>query len=346
MNYPNRLHYDEAFAAQSVFGRLVAPQSFAVCSTQGHGSLPSVQGEIPGSHMLFGGDEWWFFGPRLEPGDITSVTRMVFDFREATTRFAGPTVFQRGDTTYVNQRGEPLAIQRSTSIRFIVENARRLGFMMENTEYPRWSAEQLEALEVERLDYYGTFHDHVLRTFADVGEVGSALPRRPMGPHSVRTLATEWRAFIDSVWGATEPDAVGETPVDQGWLEEMKFDLEKAAIDPALADGLYAGQSKGHANAGGASVLAIPRAYGYGASMGAWVLDYVAAWAGEHGLVAHSDVQYRSPAFEGDATYLDATITAKGLGADGVGRVDLDVVMSNQLGQVLAKGPATVRYSR
>src|SRR5439155_27008967 len=27
---PNRLHYDEKFAAESVFGRLVAPQSFAV----------------------------------------------------------------------------------------------------------------------------------------------------------------------------------------------------------------------------------------------------------------------------------------------------------------------------
>ena len=49
----------------------------------------------------------------------------------------------------------------------------------------------------------------------------------------------------------------------------------------------------------------MPKAYGYGASMGAWVLDYVASWAGEYGLITHSNIQYRSPAFEGDVTFLD-----------------------------------------
>jgi len=31
MNYPNRLHFEEDFAAESEFGRIVASQSFAVC---------------------------------------------------------------------------------------------------------------------------------------------------------------------------------------------------------------------------------------------------------------------------------------------------------------------------
>ena len=31
----------------------------------GHGSMPSVFGKIPGTHMIFGGDEWWFYGPRV-----------------------------------------------------------------------------------------------------------------------------------------------------------------------------------------------------------------------------------------------------------------------------------------
>ena len=29
--------------------------------------------------------------------------------------------------------------------------------------------------------------------------------------------------------------------------------------------------------------IGMPRAYGYGASMGAWVLDYLTNWAGEWG---------------------------------------------------------------
>ncbi len=344
MNYPNRLHYDEDFAAESEFGRIVGPQSFAVCCIYGHGALPAVQGRIPGCHMLFGGDEWWFFGPRIEPGDQIRATRMTFDYKVADTRFAGPTVFQRGDTNYFNQRGEPVAIQRSTAIRFLVENARRLGFMDTQAEDYEWTDEELESIERERLDYYRTFEDHVLKTGAEVG-VGD-LPRRPIGPHTVRTLATEWRSFIFTIWGASRPDDFGDKTLDAGWLPEMTPDFEKAKIDPALADGLYAGQAKGHANAALAKTIAMPKAYGYGASMGAWVLDYVAAWAGEYGFITHSNIQYRSPAFEGDVTFLDGRVLQTRPGPGGSTYADLEVTMTNQRGVVLAKGPVEVRFSR
>jgi hypothetical protein len=57
MQNANPLYYDEAYAAESRFGRLVAPQSFGVAVDVGHGATPAIQGTIPGSHMLFGGDE-------------------------------------------------------------------------------------------------------------------------------------------------------------------------------------------------------------------------------------------------------------------------------------------------
>ncbi len=344
MQYPNRLHFDEVFAADSEYGRLIAPQSFTVCTTHGHGALAANQGKIPGFHMLFGGDEWWFFGPQIEPGDHMQTTRMAFDYRVANTRFAGPTCFQRGDTHYFNQRGEPVAVQRSTSIRFLVENARRLGFMSTIADDYEWTPEELEAVDRERIDYYLSFHEHVRRTGAEV-EL-SDLPRRPIGPHTVRTLATEWRAYPFTIWGATRPDDYGEATPDAGWLPEMTPDFEKARIDPAAADGLYAGQAKGHANAEEGGFISMPKAYGYGASMGAWVLDYVGAWAGEYGYITHSNIQYRSPAFEGDVTFLDARVTQKRPGADGRTYADLDVKMTNQGGMVLAKGPVEVRFDR
>ena len=43
-----------------------------------------------------------------------------------------------------------------------------------------------------------------------------------------------------------------------------------------LADGLYRGPSRGHTDDEHAQLIGLPRAYGYGASMGAWVLDYAA----------------------------------------------------------------------
>jgi hypothetical protein len=126
----------------------------------------------------------------------------------------------------------------------------------------------------------------------------------------------------------------------------MTPDLEKARIDPAAADGLYAGQAKAHADGAKGGTIGMPKAYGYGASMGAWVLDYVAAWAGEYGYITHSNIQYRSPAFEGDATFLDGKVTGTRTGRDGRTRADLVVTMTNQRGVVLAKGPVEVRFDR
>ena len=40
--------------------------------------------------MLFGGDEWWMYGPRIEPGDTIRHERMLFDYKVTETKFAGP----------------------------------------------------------------------------------------------------------------------------------------------------------------------------------------------------------------------------------------------------------------
>ena len=69
----------------------------------------------------------------------------------------------------------------------------------------------------------------------------------------------------------------------------MTSDQEKGKIDPAQVDGLYKGPSRGHTIDRYAKTIGVPRAYGYGASMGAWVLDYVANWAGETGFISHSN---------------------------------------------------------
>ena len=59
--------------------------------------------------------------------------------------------------------------------------------------------------------------------------------------------------------------------------------------NPELTDGAYFGPSRGHLfPALGASRRHAAR-YGYGASMGAWILDYLAGWAGEWGQVVHSN---------------------------------------------------------
>jgi hypothetical protein len=82
----------------------------------------------------------------------------------------------------------------------------------------------------------------------------------------------------------------------------------------------------------------MPRGYGYGASMGAWITDYLAGWAGEWGMVRHSVANYRGPAFTGDITIMTGEIVDKFVDDKGRHMVQAKVRMESQLGTVLATG--------
>jgi acyl dehydratase len=342
MQNPNPLYISKQFAAESALGEFVAPQSFTICCDVGHGAQPSIQGTIPGSHMLFGGDEWWFFGPRIHPGDTLRSERLAFDYKVARTSFAGPTMFQRGDTTYVNQHGEIVAKQRSTSIRYLAANARRLDSLKNQAQEPDWTDEDIDRIEREKLNYYRSFRDHVLRT-ADGVKIGDELPQGVIGPHTIQSFTTEWRAYTFTVWGSSFSDGRPTSTGKAGWLPEMTSDQEKGKIDPAQVDGLYKGASRGHTIDRYAKLIGVPRAYGYGASMGAWVLDYTGNWAGETGLVRHSNIQYRNPPFVGDVTYLKGRVLSIDPSSEaGKAIVRVAVEMETQAGIQMARGTVEV----
>ena len=84
------------------------------------------------------------------------------------------------------------------------------------------------------------------------------------------------------------------------------------------------------------------RAYGYGASMGAWILDYLAGWAGEWGQIVHSRAQYRGPAFTGDVTVMTGEIIDKTVDEAGRHVVQVECKMANQLGITMATAKAEI----
>ena len=345
MHYPNPLHYDERWAAESHFGSIVAPQSFTVATDTSHGCSPAQVGKIPNSHLIFGGDEWWFFGPRIWPGDRLVCHRMPYDYRVTETSFAGPTCFQRGDTLYINQRGERIAQQRSTSIRYQVREAKEKKLFSEPAE-PAWTDAQLSDLDAIKERFIDQIQSlrHTERTFESV-EVGDELAPNALGPHSLASFTTEWRAYPMTVWGGM---AKGPTTVRAealGYTKEMsgyEGDRRMERTNPELTDGAYYGPSRGHLQPRWAQHVGMPRGYGYGASMGAWVLDYVAAWAGEQALITHSKAQYRTPAFTGDATFLRGKVTDKIDERRRRRRALISVQMTNQDDAVLAKADVEV----
>lgn len=311
MENPNRLHFDDGFAARSPFGTIVAPQSFTAWWCPGQGGISGTFGEIPGAHLSHVGDEWWFYGPRLYPGDQVHCDRMAFDYRVANTGFAGPSVFQRGDSTYINQHGEIVAKQRTTMLRFIPENVRRLA-ESRTTSDVGGAAEQepvgRDQVAREKLEYYRSFTEKSRRDAGEVTE-GESLPRGVIGPHSVASFATQWRARPDNLWGALETDV--DLPVAyprSTAFADMAVDVEAVDLDPSRSDGLYYGPASGHVNAEAARRIGMPREFGFGFAISAWALDYVANWAGQLGLVVHSDFRNKAPALAGDTTYLSGSV--------------------------------------
>ena len=357
MHYPNPLHYDERWAAESRWGEIVAPQSFTVACDTSHGASPAQVGRIPGSHLIFGGDEWWFFGPRIRPGDKLVCHRMPFDYKVADTKFAGPTCFQRGDTLYIDQRGERIALQRSTAIRYPVQGARQKDLFGgdagasgaangdDHTDAssaggasgdgePEWTDEQLAELEEHKLAFIDQVQalGHGKRLFSSVA-AGDRLADHVIGPHSLASFATEWRAYPMTTWGATAKGPTTVSAEELGYTKEMagyEGDRRMERMNPELTDGAYYGPSRGHLQPRWARHVGMPRGYGYGASMGAWILDYVAAWAGEWATVVHSKAQYRNPALTGDATFLTGEVVDTRVERKRVHIAVVEVDMRNQ----------------
>jgi hypothetical protein len=148
-----------------------------------------------------------------------------------------------------------------------------------------------------------------------------------------------------TTWGATRKGPTSLTAEELGYTKEMsgsEGDRDVERVNPELTDGAYHGPSRGHLQPRWAEHIGMPRGYGYGASMGAWVLDYVAAWAGEWGMVASASAQYRNPAFTGDATILNGEVTGTRVDRRGRHLVDVAVDVRNQADAVLAKATVEV----
>ncbi len=348
MDYPNPIHWDPAFAARTKFGGLVAPQSIAVCMDYGHGCQPACVGYIKDSHLIFGGEEWWFYGARIRPGDHLTQERRFHDYKVTDTKFAGPTMFSRGDTYHYKQDGSLVAKARSTAIRYLKEEAEKRGMYDAMIgELKGWSATELAEVDAVRHAWLLSNREGKSPTYASV-QVGDTLTRRVIGPHTKASFATEYRAFMFNIWGSFDwvaPAGVEDPWVNQdpGWAEGFGFDEEGAFIDPRKRDGLYLGPSRGHVDDQKAGEVGMSRSYGYGATMQAWATDYLAFWAGHDGFVRWCKSDFRGPAFEGDVTYFDAEVVEKRDVTEwGMPLVRVKLTLANQDGMVLVKSTADI----
>ncbi len=144
MHYPNPLHYDDAgppraaSAGSSRRSRSPSPPTRATAAPRLRWAASPIR--TWSSAATSGGSS----RAGSFPGDKVLCHRQPFDYKVSNTSFAGPTCFQRGDTLYINQRGERIALQRSTAIRYQVRQAKEKQRYTAEVGEPEWTAEQLD----------------------------------------------------------------------------------------------------------------------------------------------------------------------------------------------------------
>ena len=93
---PTRCTTTSGGPARAAGARSWRPSRSPSPATPATARSPAQVGRIPGSHLIFGGDDWWFFGPRVRPGDKLVCHRMPYDYKVADTKFAGPDLLPAG----------------------------------------------------------------------------------------------------------------------------------------------------------------------------------------------------------------------------------------------------------
>ncbi|MBI3744205.1 MAG: MaoC family dehydratase N-terminal domain-containing protein [Chloroflexi bacterium] len=122
----NALYFDEAYAKANGLPGIIAPPLFALAAT--HEDVPLHRLQVDGiarsesqaaiykhfKRVVAGGTEYEFFQP-LRPGDRLTAERGVGQIFQKEGR-SGTLTFVESISTWKNQRGEKVAVQRFTSI--------------------------------------------------------------------------------------------------------------------------------------------------------------------------------------------------------------------------------------
>lgn len=109
----NPLWNDERAARKTRYGSIIAPPTFLRILPLGR---PDASLDLPGSRKVDGGSEWEYFEPVRSGDRITAHRRIVDLYERAGSR--GPVIFIVALTKYVNQFGDTVATQKTTSIRY------------------------------------------------------------------------------------------------------------------------------------------------------------------------------------------------------------------------------------
>jgi acyl dehydratase len=328
----NPLFCDPAYGAKTRWGRQIAPNSMAEVVTKGlrGDSLPdhlkaAQRGLFKGIHAFVSGSEKIWYHPLYVEDELYKFGG--FDGVEVKpSEFAGRSVTRFLKVIKMNQRSEPVFVQRTREIFTERSTAKKAG-KYASIEPATYSAEDMERIDAA----YAAEHRRGAepRYFEDVN-IGDALSPMVKGPLTVTDILVYH---------------VGGYGVSTFGLSSGRRAYENRKRIPAFyvrnAQGIPDVAQRVHWDSEWAKAIGNPMPYDYSVIREGWLHHYLTDWVGDDGFVHRQYDEMRKFNYMGDTQFITGQVAGK---RDEGGRhfVDLTVKMTNQRGDVTTTCEATV----
>lgn len=288
----NPLWCDPEYAAKTKYGSIVALPSFMFTTSR---IISGYCGGLSGVHAMWAGADWTWHKPVFR-NDTIHTEAYLKDLVEHQTKFAGRSFQQIYHVDFFNQKGDKVAEGDSWVFRTDRDEARERGtkYTEARGRVEPYTEEQLE--EFTRLYQAEEIRGATPRYWEDVKE-GEALPRMMKGPMTV----TGFICYAQG-WGGL-------------YIRANKLANQMQQAHPGLGIrnrfNVPDCPERVHWDEEFALQVGAPGAYDYGPERCSWLTHHVTNWIGDDGFLHKSNCQIRRHNPDGDAIYIDGTVTRK-----------------------------------
>ena len=317
----NPLWRDFEYARKTRYGCIIAPPSWvlSVCS--------GVQSGWRGLGGFHAGSEGEYYKPvKIEDRITPEATYLGFD-GPMSSSFAERTVKDYHEMRYYNQRGELVAKTLGWVFRYERRKAHEKGkYQRIQVPHP-WTEEELEKIEEQELAE--EIRGANPRYWEDVSASAEMKPL-VQGPLGI----TDMIAYIAGGAIPLRFQAHGVALREYRRHPAFAFrDHETSAMEPVFAV---------HYNKAAANLQGLPYCYDLGIQRQCWLIRYLTNWIGDDGWLKKVHAEYRSFVYLSDVLWFKGKITRKYADETGENCVDLETAVTNQRGENVMPGNATV----
>jgi acyl dehydratase len=313
----NTLWTDPARGEASPWGRpLCAPTILYAFNQLAIG----YRGGLPGVHSMFGGSDWRWRRP-IGWGERIHATVRFVDLIERQSKFAGRSFQQISEITFETDQKEVVAVARSWGFRVERKRAEELG------KYKTVEVQSYDAAALARITE--CYRAETIRgqtpLYVEDVQVGESVPEIIRGPYTVTTAVA-----FEQGWGGLFIKAHGAA---------MDYYARHPAAGILNSFGVPEPPEAVHWDSDLARRVGVPAAYDYGPERISWLGSMLTNWIGDAGFLERLHVQVRRHNIIGDLTTCTGRITGVSLEERAI---DLDILATNQRGDITATGEARV----